>query len=285
MMTRPHTVGVVGATGVLGRHVLPRLIEHGFRVRAVSRQLHATRWLHGLGVQVFRGDILRASSLLPALDGCDSVLHLATAIPRAGTPGDWRLNDRIRREGTSNLLHACRQTGATHYVQQSIAMLLARGDDLWTDEDGTLNPTRSTASALDMEAMVRNSGLEWCILRGGMFYGPGTRSDQWRQQAHNGNLRLPGNGGDYISLIHVADMAAAIVLAAVRCIRHAVFCVVDDEPVTYLDLFNYLSATTGETRPVPGGPPLQPSFRVSNKRFRQAHTWRPIYPTYRAGLA
>src|SRR5579885_2934342 len=100
---------VVGATGVLGRNVLPRLLERGHRVRAVARRVEQVEMLQRLGVEARLGDILDASSLLSAAKGCDAALHLATAIPRPGQPGDWSLNDRIRREGTRNLLAATAQ--------------------------------------------------------------------------------------------------------------------------------------------------------------------------------
>lgn len=284
-MTNPATIGVVGATGVLGRHVVPRLLECGYRVRALARDPASAPWLQVPGVQIRRADLLEAASLPVPLDGCDTVLHLATSIPKVDTQTGWCMNDRIRREGTRHLLDACRQVGVTGYVQQSIAMLQAREDGAWTDEDSPVKPTTRTASAADMEDAVRGSRLEWCILRGGYFYGPGTRSDQWLRQARGGTLALPGDGRRYLSLIHVSDMAAAVVRAVIRRPRDALLCVVDDEPVTYAELFNYLALIAGAPSPKPGGATSVPSFRVSNQRIRRMSGWIPHYPSYRSGLA
>lgn len=115
-------VGIVGATGVLGRQVVPRLVERGHVVRSIVRRESDMTRLPGLGIDAIVGDILQPDSLSKGLKGCDSVLHLATAIPRAGTPNpDWSLNDRVRRDGTANLVGACRKLGIERYVQQSIA--------------------------------------------------------------------------------------------------------------------------------------------------------------------
>ncbi|HEU4782728.1 MAG TPA: NAD(P)H-binding protein, partial [Ktedonobacterales bacterium] len=92
---------VVGATGVLGRHTLPRLVERGHSVAVVARHPEDAARLRRLGFDAYRGDILDAESLREPLRGCEIALHLATAIPtRPGT--GWDLNDRIRREGTRN---------------------------------------------------------------------------------------------------------------------------------------------------------------------------------------
>lgn len=100
-------VVVFGATGVLGRHVLPRLLERGHTVRAIVRRDDQAERLHRLGFTAQIGDIVDAESVERAVEGCDAALHLATAIPRPGEVQDWAPNDRIRREGTQHLLAAC----------------------------------------------------------------------------------------------------------------------------------------------------------------------------------
>jgi len=210
-------------------------------------------------------------------------MHLATAIPKSDHPDDWRTNDRVRREGTRNLLDACKEVGVGTYIQQSIAMLQAHGD-AWTDEETPVSPTARTASAVDMEALVTESELEWCILRGGYFYGRGTRSDWRLEQARAGRLMLPGDGAAYLSLIHVSDMAAAVVKAVSLRPRRKLFCVVDNEPVTYRDLSSHLASTIGSARPLSAPATAVPSFRVSNERARQALQWQPHYATYRSGI-
>jgi nucleoside-diphosphate-sugar epimerase len=281
-------IAILGATGVLGRQVVPRLVERGHAVVAVARDEAKAARLRRLDVETVIGDILDAASLPPALQGCDAALHLATAVPRPGMPRDFSLNDRIRREGTANLIAACRAAGVERYVQQSIAHLVAAGTAELLDEDAPLHPTPATASAAEMEAFVRQSGLRWTILRGGAFYGPGTgRDEQWRAMARDGQLAFPGDGAGYTSLIHVTDMADATVLAAEQTPAGATLAIVDDLPVTYVELFRYIAAVEGGPEPQPAGPPppVWPAFRVSNARARAALGWWPRLSSYRSGFA
>ena len=167
-------VFVVGATGVLGRHALPRLVERGHNVSAVARHEADVARLRRLGIDAEIGDILDAASLREPLRGCDVALHLATAIPAPGPQRDWSRNDRIRREGTRNLLAAAARAGVRRYVQQSITFPYGdTGQRIVTEEQPFPSPSNQS-STVDMEAMVRASSLEWVILRGGSFYGPGT---------------------------------------------------------------------------------------------------------------
>jgi nucleoside-diphosphate-sugar epimerase len=212
------------------------------------------------------------------------VLHLATAVPRPGQPADWALNDRVRREGTANLLAAAAQAGAGRYVQQSITFLYGDQGALLADEATPLQPAPYIASAAEMEQMVAASGLTWSILRGGAFYGPGTGKEAfWCQAAREGTLRLPGAGEGLVSLIHVADMARAVVLAAESAPAGAIYNVVDDRPVTYRELYRYVAALAGGPEPAAGGAPGA-SLGCRNGQSKAELGWAPAYPTYLSGL-
>ena len=211
-------------------------------------------------------------------------MHLATAIP-SGPGGDWSRNDRIRREGTANLLAAAAAQGVRRYLQQSIVMLYGdTGSTWWTS--APLQPRPGIQSAADMEELVRQSALEWCILRGAMFYGAGAGlEDEWRQAARRGELILPGDGSDRISLIHVVDMARAVVLAVESAPAGSIYNVVDDEPPTYAALYAYVAAQEGVAPPAAGGQRMRQSFACSNAKIKRELGWQPAYPTYRSGLA
>ena len=105
-------IAVLGATGVIGRHVVPRLREHGHEVRAQSRGEADAEALRRVGIETVQGDIFDLESLRHAVKGCSAALHLRTAVPRPGQAPSWVVNDRIRREGTANLLEACRDAGS-----------------------------------------------------------------------------------------------------------------------------------------------------------------------------
>jgi 2-alkyl-3-oxoalkanoate reductase len=279
-------VFVIGATGVLGRNVIPRLVERGYQVRAVVRQPRQAEILRRTGVEAAVGDILDRESLREPVGGCDAALHLATAIPPPGPHQDWSRNDRIRREGTQNLLAAAAAGGVRRYVQQSITFLYGDTGAQIVDESAPLQPGDRIQSAADMEAMVRQSALEWCILRGGALYGPHTgREERWREACRAGSLRLPGDGSDLISLIHEVDFARAIVQAAERTPAGSTYNVIDDEPLTYRELLSYLAAQLNAPVPQPGGELPLPSLGCSNARLKAAMGWTLSYPTYRSGLA
>jgi nucleoside-diphosphate-sugar epimerase len=137
-----------------------------------------------------------------------------------------------------------------------------------------------------MEAMVRASALDWCILRAGLFYGAGTgREDEWRLAAQENRLTLPGDGSSLLSLVHVVDMARAVVTATEYAPPGSVYNVVDDEPVRYKDLFTYIAAQLDKGAPKAGGPKILPSLGCKNARIREELPWQPSYPSYRSGLA
>jgi nucleoside-diphosphate-sugar epimerase len=286
-------VAVLGATGVYGRHLVPRLVEAGFGVRALVRAPGSATSSAACGAEIRRADILDAASLRTALDGCDVAINLATSLPSpAKAGGDFDLNDRLRREGVPIFLDACAGAGIARVVQQSIAMVHGGGGDAWADED-TMHPAphdttagRAIAAARDMEAAVTATKLDWLILRGALFYGPGTGfDDDWLARGSAGKLRLPEAGEDYLSLVHIADMADATVAALSRWPSRQSLIVADDAPVRWRDLFGYVAAATGGPPPLPGGPRRFPSFRLSNRRAREALAWSPRYPSYRVGLA
>jgi 2-alkyl-3-oxoalkanoate reductase len=275
---------IIGATGVLGRNVIPRLLEGGHHVRAIVRRSQSVRYLEQAGVEVRSGDIFDRSSLEAASIGCDAALHLATAIPKDGNR-DWSLNDRVRREGTRNLLDAVLKNGVRRYIQQSITLLYGDNGRQIVDESAPLQVSPISQSAADMEEMVRSSGIEWSILRAGIFYGTGTgREDGWRQSARAGNLALPGDGSDLISLIHVVDMARAVIAALERAPAASIYNIVDDDPVSYKRLFDHVAAQLGADSPQAGGPKFLPSLGCSNAKARRDLGWIPAYPNFLSGL-
>jgi nucleoside-diphosphate-sugar epimerase len=287
----PTSVAVLGATGVYGRHLVPRLVARGHRVRALVRRPEAAAMAGACGAELHRADVFDLASLRAGLAGCEVGINLATALPGPRGGGDFALNDRVRREGTPIWVRACREAGVARVVQQSIAMVNAGAGDVWSDEDTVFPPggddvaARAIAAAVAMEDTVRGSNLDWLVLRGALFYGPGTGfDDEWFARARAGKLRLPGDGDDWVSLVHIADMASATVAALERWPSRRALIVADDQPVRWRELFAYVAAIAGAPAPDPGGRLGLPSFRVRNQRARDALSWSPSYPDYRAGL-
>lgn len=275
------SVAALGASGVYGRHLVPRLLARGHRVRALVRRPVSPEGVDTRIVDIFDGELLRR-----AIDGCDVVVNLATSVPRPDQPPDFTLNDRIRREGTATLLAACRAGGRPRLIQQGIAMVHAGGGETLLDEQAPMRGGAATASAIEMEAMIRDSSLRHLVLRGGLFYGPGTgREAQWLAAARDGTLAIPGDGADFVSLIHVADMAEATAAAVDADGAGGALLVVDDRPVRWRDLFAHVATVAGAPAPKTGAAVRLPSFRCANAAARDALGWRPFYGDYRSGLA
>jgi len=285
------SVAVLGATGVYGRHLLPRLVAGGYRVRALARRPETALAASACGAEVATADVFDEASLRRGLAGCDVAINLATSLPGPRPGGDYAANDRLRREGTPIWVRACRAAGVGRIVQQSIAMVHAGGGEAWADETtvhaaGDGIAAAAIAAARTMEAAIEESGLDWTILRGALFYGPGTGfDDEWFARARAGTLRLPGNGDDFVSLVHIADMAAATMAALARWPSRQALIVADDHPARWRDVLSWVSAVAGAAPPPSGGRALMPSFRVSNRRARAVLSWAPSYADYRAGLA
>ena len=135
-------------------------------------------------------------------------------------------------------------------------MVHAGGGDAWADET-TFHPAgtegvaaAAISAARAMEAAIEQSGLDWLILRGGLFYGPGTGfDDDWFARARAGKLRLPGEGDDYVSLVHIADMAAATVAALGRWPSRQALIVADDHPARWREVLTYVCRDRGRGSP------------------------------------
>lgn len=292
-------VFIAGATGVLGTALVPLLQERGHAVLALARSPRQVDRLRAAGAEPVEGDLLLPSSLrgLPAaLDGCEAVVHAATAIPPApGAPGAWETTGRLRTTGARALLGACLTAGVGTYVQQSIVMAYRDGGDAWLDETWPLDTTPERAAVcgpvVAMEEHIRSTPpgrLRWTILRGGSFVGPGTAQDGVVDRLRAGRVTVPGRGHAFISPIHVVDMARAVLLAVEAGLPGAVFNVVD-EPLRQGAYFAGLAERVGAPSPPHDERQREPpSFRCSNAAIRSALSWRPghsIWPAVGAGAA
>ena len=284
-------IAVLGASGVYGRHLTPRLVAAGHEVRALVRRPEAAGIARGCGADVRLADIFDEGSMVAAMEGCDVSINLATSLPGPSGRGDYAANDRVRREGAPVWLKAGARAGVGHVIQQSIAMVNAAGEQL-ADEETKLgdveNPLSLAAiqATIDMEAAVRSSGLDWVILRGGLFYGPGTGfDDDWFARAAAGKLRAPKDGREFVSLAHISDMAAATVKAVERWPSREAIIVCDDAPVRWGELFGFVAMAAGAAPSEMGGRAGFPGFRTSNAKAKRLLGWAPFYADYRSGLA
>ena len=273
-------VFLAGATGVLGRALIPRLVVRGHRVRAIARRRPVTRFPEG--VEFIEADLL-AADLRRLVNGCDAVVHVATAIPSdPSAPGAWDDNTRLRTSGTRRLLAAALACGASRYVQQSIVMAYRGGGDAWLDEQAPLDdsPARATVCGpvIEMETMIREvepQALAWSILRGGSFVGEGTGQLALLERLRDGTVVAAGDASNYVSLVNVADMAAAVTAAVEAAPAGSTFNVVDD-PLRYGDYVDALADLIGVPRPVRAPKlPLPPSWRCTHRAAQTVLGWIP----------
>jgi nucleoside-diphosphate-sugar epimerase len=270
-------VAVSGGTGVAGREVCQLLAENGVQYSLLTRK--------PVAASSHVGDILVRDSLYEWLDGCDVAVHLATSLKR-NSEGlvDWSSNDAVRELGTENLIRACQHVGVARCVLQSVAFI---DSEAFPNTRGTepLAPIAFLQSAVRMEQTALGAaGMDCCILRGGLYYGPGTElSGSWAKSAAAGVWTVPRHSERYVSLVHITDMARALLSAVLRGPR-GVCAVVDDMPLRWQDLMSGLASTfRGELR-ASDAPLMLPSFRVSNALARTALGWRPRYCTWREGV-
>jgi nucleoside-diphosphate-sugar epimerase len=279
---------IVGATGVLGRALLPLLLQKGCIVRTFARTPEKVRALELAGVEAVEGDLLSletAGRLADEMKGCNAVIHIATAIPRDSRDTEaWETTARLRTAGTRSLLQASLSAGARRYIQQSIVMAYPDGGNRWLEEDTPLDtsPARRAISdpVFTMEDMVRDVSpeqLQWCILRGGLFVGPETGQDDLIASLRAGRVTVPCDGRNFLSLVHVVDMARAIVRTLEEPLVVATFNIVD-EPIRNGDYLDHLADLLG----VPHPPhdlslPCPPSYRCSNRAARAVLGWTPVH--------
>lgn len=281
-------VFVAGATGVLGRALIPMLVNDGHEVVALVRGEEKAALVEEMGARTVQGDVLDADSLLSAVQGSEVVLHIATAIPKNMTvPNAWDANDRVRIEGTRNLLAAAQSVKAKLYVQQSITFLYGNCGDQWLTEQSPVADSLAPhlQSAKVMENLVQASDIPWVILRGGSFYGPGTGFVANVEAARRNELKTVGDGSHFLSLIHVEDMAEAFRLTLKHRPVQRIYNVVDNLPMRQLELFEELALRMSSKQPQvdPQGNPGF-SVRCLNNKIRQELGFALKYDTFATGL-
>lgn len=296
-------VFVAGATGVLGRRLVRQLTARGHEAVGLVRSEAGETTVRSLGGVPRRADLFDADSLTRAADGCEVVIHAATAIPtRVRTnPGDWALNDRIRRDGTRCLTTATARIGAVAYLQQSVVWAVRGPNGGPFDETAPATDDPILASSLDGERIARDAGADHdfraALLRCGAFYS----ADGWHtrifgESVVRGRPALVGQGDAVWSLLHADDCARAFVAAAEKP-KSGVWHVVDDRPVTMSEYLGTLAKMLGARPPrhLPrwlarmvlgryAADLLSSSFSTSNARFRADFDWRPGFPTIAEGL-
>jgi nucleoside-diphosphate-sugar epimerase len=294
---------MTGATGVIGRRAIPQLVGAGHTVTAAVRSEASAARVRQLGASPVRLDLFDAGAVGAAMRGVDVVINLATSIPggnRVILPWAWKENSRIRRDASRIIAEAAVAAKVARYIQESFAPIYEDAADRSIDESSPVRTTSHTHSVLDAEAAVAryvsaSNGGAGVVLRFGLFYGPD--SDFTRDMLRGvkkGIAMAFGSPDGYQSSVSHDDAAAAVVAALGA--PSGTYNIVDDEPVTRRVFYGALAGVVGAKEPrfppaflgrLMGsvGDILMRSQRISNRRFREATGWTPVYPSIREGAA
>lgn len=305
-------VFVAGASGAMGRPLVRELLAAGHEVTGTSRFEERAERIRADGASTAICDALDAEALARAVADArpEVVIHALTALPDVIDPrakdDPLAATNRLRTEGTRNLIAAARAAGARRLIAESVAFLYEPSGEWIKDEDAALaasapEPFRGAVLALqDHEQQVlKAEGLEGVVLRFGWFYGPGTSFAADRGQAEEFRRRrfpVVGKGTGVFSFVHVDDVAAATV-AAVAADALGVFNVVDDDPALQREWVPVYAGAVGakKARRVPlwlakliAGPIALNAVELrgaSNARAKRELGWEPRYPSWRQGFS
>jgi 2-alkyl-3-oxoalkanoate reductase len=304
-------VFVAGASGAIGKPLVRQLVAAGHEVTGMTRREERAEEIRAAGARAVVCDVFDRNALEAAIKEVapEAVVHMLTALPARI---DWKADDllgptnRVRKEGTRNLIEAARTAGVRRMVAESVAFLYAPRGDWVKDEEAPLfegapEPFGDAVEALaDLERQVRGAeGIEGLVLRFGWFYGPGTsyaadgsQADEMRKR----RLPIVGKGTGTFSFIHVEDAASATVAALDRGAPGA-YNVTDDEPAPMREWVPVYAEALGAKPPrrVPvwlaklvAGKALAGNAvalrGASNAKFKQELGWQPKYASWRQGF-
>jgi len=294
---------VIGGSGAIGSRLLPQLAARGHEVIASSRSAGKAGRLRTLGAEPIALDVLDAAAVHAAVQAArpEAIVCQATALAGAGFSRSldrtFALTNRLRTEGTDNVLAAARQAGVRRIVAQSFApyRYLRTGGPVKTEDDpldgnppGSARQSFAAMAHLD-QAVTAAGGI---ALRYGGFYGD---PDQLVTAVRKRQYPIVGDGAGIMSFIHLDDAAAATA-AALDQAGPAIYNITDDEPAATRDWLPVLADVLGAKPPrhvptwlarlIMGGAlaMMTQSRGADNARARKELGWTPRYPSWRQGF-
>jgi 2-alkyl-3-oxoalkanoate reductase len=299
-------VFVAGASGAIGTRLVPQLVDRGHEVIGASRSAAKAEQLRALGAEPVAVDLLDPAAVRRAVleAAPDAIVHQATALAdaRFGRNFDrtFAQTNRLRTEGTDNLLAAVREAGVSRFVAQSnVTYRYTREGGMVKGEDDPLD-TKPVAGAAESRAAMNYlddavAAAGGIALRYGVFYG--AANDGLIEPVRKRQFPIVGEGGGFMSWIHLDDAAAAAVLA----LEHdgpGIYNIVDDEPAPAREWLPVLADALGAKPPRHVPVWLARLFAgeaavvmgteargASNARAKRELGWEPRHPSWRDGFA
>jgi nucleoside-diphosphate-sugar epimerase len=277
---------IVGC-GYVGLPLGRELVQQNHEVFGLRRGADTDAGLKAAGLQPLVGDITQPAELARLPSSYDWVVNCVSS--SGGSAEDYRA---VYLQGTRNLLGWLSTTPPTKFVYTSSTSVYGQTDGSWVEETSPTEPEAETAKVLvETEkvlfeaAQERNFPAE--VLRVAGIYGPGRR--YWLKQFLKGEARIEGKGERLLNMIHRDDVAGAIMAALQHGQPGQIYNAVDDDPVTQLALFQWLSAKLGRELPPFVAQSLRErgttNKRVSNRKLKDELGYRLKYPTFREGYA
>jgi 2-alkyl-3-oxoalkanoate reductase len=306
-------VFVAGASGAIGRRLVPQLVAAGHEVFGMTRSAAKTEELRAAGAEPVVADGLDRETVVAAVKDAapDAVVHQLTALKNVSNyrrvDDEFALTNRLRTEGTDSLMAGARAAGARRFIAQSYAAwpYAREGGPVKTEEDPLdPDPPKRMSRSLDairyMEAATTGAdGLEGLALRYGAFYGPGTfiaTDGEIVDTVRRRRFPIVGGGDGIWSFVHIDDAAAATVAAVDRG-APGIYNVVDDAPAPVSEWLPALAEAVGAPPPrrVPtwlgrlavGDPGVSLMTRIrgaSNAKAKRELGWEPRYASWREGF-
>jgi nucleoside-diphosphate-sugar epimerase len=287
-------VFVTGATGVLGRVAVRALLDDGHHVTGLARRRDKAEFLHALGASPAFVHLFDVDQLTETLHGFDAVCNLATHIPigAAGLRrGSWRINDRLRTEGSRSVATAAEAAGVRRLVQESVSSLYADGGESWITETSPLAVTRilEPAAVAESNATAFSSlSREAVVLRFGEVVGDDPATRWLIERARGGRPIGLGRPDNWAHLVHPEDAGSAV--AAALAAPGGVYNVGAD-PVRRGAMLGVIAevvnrSTVGflprlvERMAGERLEPLTRSHRISSARLHEVTGWKPAHPVF-----
>lgn len=289
-------VFVTGATGVLGHAAIAALLADGHDVTGLVRNDEKAAELERAGAMASMAHLFDLDEMAHALQGFEAVCNLVTHMPvgLAGVRrGAWKVNDRLRIEGSRIVVAAAEDAGVRRIVQESTSLLYADGGDVWLTEASPLSVT----GAVEPAAVAESNAAEFespsrapVTLRFGQFVGNEAMT-RWRLgHARSGRAIGLGDPAGWAHVVHPDDAGRAVA-AALTAPPGAYN--VGAEPVRRDELNRIIGETVGHPEigfmpklvvKVAGErlEPLTRSHRVSSDRFHEVTGWKPLHHAFDA---
>jgi 2-alkyl-3-oxoalkanoate reductase len=312
---------VAGATGVLGRTLVPQLVAQGHEVVGMTRSTSKQDLVRSLGARPVVADALDPDAVAEAVASAEPevIVHELTDLSGKLSARDMRhperapmaiMTNRLRSEGTDHLLAAGRAVGARRFVAQSFGAfrwartggpVLTEADPIDPNPPGAMRP--ALVGILHVERAV--TSIEWgdgLVLRYGGFYGPGTSVSRAPDAAFAAPVRkrrfpIVGDGGGVWSHVYIEDAATATAVAVERG-EPGIYNIVDDEPAPVREWLPALASALGAKPPrrIPrwlarlaagemATVMMTESRGSSNAKARRELGWQLRYPSWRQGFA